>query len=341
MNPTSTRILSKKSAVQVSILGCGGAPLGDLYTTLDHHEAIRTVEAAYDAGVTLFDTSPFYGHGLSEHRFGEALRDKPRTSYVLATKVGRYLVPPGDQPLDRAPFVGGLDFNHVFDYSREGTLRSIDQSMARMGISSIDCLIIHDVDVWTHGSRAAYQERFKEAMAGSYPVLAELRSQGVIKAIGVGLNEVDCCMDFAAAGDFDFFLLAGRYTLLEQGALNAFLPLCLQKNIGIMLGGPYNSGILATGAIEGAWYNYKPAPADIMARVRKIEAVCARHSVPLAAAALQFPLGHPSVSSMIPGAISPSEVQRNAQLMAQAIPSDFWAELQHERLIDEKAPVPK
>ena len=340
MNPTSKRILSKKSGVQVTILGLGGAPLGDLYTVLGHREAIQTVEAAYDAGLTLFDTSPFYGHGLSEHRFGEALRSKPRTSYVLATKVGRYLIPPGDQPLDRTSFVGGLDFNHIFDYSREGTLRSIDQSMARLGISTIDCLIIHDVDVWTHGNRAAYHERFKEAMSGSYPVLAELRSQGVIKAVGVGLNEVDCCMDFAVAGDFDFFLLAGRYTLLEQGALTDFLPLCLEKNIGIMLGGPYNSGILATGAVEGAYYNYKPAPAEIMERVRKIEAVCARHSVTLAAAALQFPLGHPSVSCMIPGAIYPSEVKRNAQLMAQPIPSDFWAELKHERLIDEKAPVP-
>ena len=340
MDGTSKRKLSDRSGVEVSVLGFGGGPLGDFYKLLDPDVAAATVTAAHDTGLTLYDTSPFYGHGLSEHRFGEALRRKPRDSYVLSTKVGRILVPPGDAPLDRTPFMGGLDFNHRFDYSRDGTLRSIDQSMARFGISTIDCLIIHDVDVWTHGSRAAYQERFREAMEGSYRVLTELREQGVIKAIGVGLNEVDCCMDFAAAGDFDFFLLAGRYTLLEQGALGDFLPLCLTRDIGIMLGGPYNSGILATGAIEGARYNYVPAPPEIMEHVRKIEAICGRFDVPIAAAALQFPLGHAAVKSMIPGAISPSEVERNAALIAHKIPADCWAELRHEGLLDERAPVP-
>ncbi len=193
---------------------------------------------------------------------------------------------------------------------------------------------------WTHGSRAAYEQKFKEAMDGSYRVLSELRSQGVIKAIGVGLNEVHICMEFAAAGDFDFFLLAGRYTLLEQGALDDFLPLCEKRNIGIMLGGPYNSGILATGAVEGAKYNYVPAPPEIMDKVRRIEAVCKRYGVPLAAAALQFPLGHPSVTSMIPGAVSPAETKRNIDLMAHAIPSALWAELKSEKLLAERASVP-
>ena len=248
--------------------------------------------------------------------------------------------PTAEAPLDRAPFKGGLDFNHVFDYSRDGTLRSIDQSMARLGISRIDCLIIHDVDVWTHGSRATYETMFADAMEGSYRVLDDLRRQGVIGAIGVGLNEVDICMEFAAAGDFDFFLLAGRYTLLEQGALDDFLPLCQQRDIGIMLGGPYNSGILATGAIAGAKYNYMPAPPDILERVRRIEAVCGRHGVPLAAAALQFPLGHPSVTSMIPGAVSRAETRRNIELMAHPIPAALWAELKSENLLADRAPVP-
>ncbi len=340
MTSMRTRTLSQRSGIDVSILGFGGGPLGDQATLLDEDEAQATVTAAHSSGATLFDTSPFYGHGLSEHRFGAALRRHPRDSYALATKVGRYLVPPGDEPLDRTSFVGGLGFNHVFDYTRDGTLRSIDQSMARLGLSSIDCLTIHDVDVWTHGTRDAYQEKFKEAMEGSYRVLDDLRSQGVIKAIGVGLNEVDCCMDFARAGDFDYFLLAGRYTLLEQGALDDLLPHCVSKNMGIMLGGPYNSGILATGAIEGAWYNYEPAPEPIMDRVRKIEAVCRRHGVPLAAAALQFPLGHSAVVSMIPGAVSPAEVARNVSLMEYSIPSDLWIELHHVGLLDEKAPVP-
>ena len=340
MDPKSKRSLGK-SGVAVTVLGCGGGPLGDMYRLLDEDSAVGTVEAAYEGGVTLFDTSPFYGHGLSERRFGTALRTKPRDSFVLSTKVGRVLIPPTNgQPLDRTPFKGGLDFNHVFDYTRDGTLRSIDQSMARLGISSIDCLIIHDADVWTHGSRAVYEEKFKEAMEGSYRVLHDLRAQGVIKAIGVGINEVDICMEFAAAGDFDFFLLAGRYTLLEQGALDEFLPLCEKRNIGIMLGGPYNSGILATGAIEGATYNYVPAPPEIMDKVRRIEAVCKSHGVPIAAAALQFPLGHPSVTSMIPGAVSPSETKRNLELMAHPIPAALWGDLKAEKLLAERAPVP-
>lgn len=341
MNPTSTRQLSARSGLEVSVLGYGGGPIGDQYTLHDNDRAIGSVTAAHAAGVTLYDTSPHYGSGLSEHRVGAALRAKPRDSYILSTKVGRYLVPPtAERPLERNQFAGGLEFNRVFDYSREGTLRAIDQSMARLGISSIDCLIIHDCDVWTHGTREAYQFYFKQAMDGSYTVLHELRDQGVIKAIGVGVNEVDVCMEFTQAAEFDFFLLAGRYTLLEQGALDDFLPDCVARGIGIMLGGPYNSGILATGAVRGAKYNYQDAPPEIMQRVARIEAVCARHNVPIAAAALQFPLGHEAVKSMIPGAISADEVQRNVALMAHDIPADLWAELRAEGLLDEKAPVP-
>lgn len=341
MNPKSTRQLSARSGLDVSILGYGGGPIGDQYTLHDNDRAIGSVTAAHEAGVTLYDTSPHYGSGLSEHRVGAALRVKPRESYILSTKVGRYLVPPtAERPLERNQFAGGLEFNRVFDYSREGTLRAIDQSMARLGISSIDCLIIHDCDVWTHGTREAYQFYFKQAMDGAYTVLHELRDQGVIKAIGVGVNEVDVCMEFTQATEFDFFLLAGRYTLLEQGALDDFLPDCVARGIGIMLGGPYNSGILATGAIKGAKYNYQDAPPEIMQRVARIEAVCARHNVPLAAAALQFPLGHEAVKSMIPGAISADEVKRNVALMAHDIPADLWAELRAEGLLDEKAPVP-
>ena len=341
MKPTTLRKLGK-SGVEVTVLGTGGGPLGDMYARFDPAAALATLEESYAAGVNLYDTSPFYGHGLSEHRFGQVLRSKPRDSFVLSTKVGRYLVPPTEKtPLDRGPFAGGLDFNHVFDYTRDGALRSIDQSMARLGISSIDCLIIHDCDVWTHGSREEYEARFKEAMDGCYPLLEELRSSGIIKAIGVGVNEVDICMDFSRAGDFDFFLLAGRYTLLEQGGLDELMSVCEAKDIGILLGGPYNSGILATGAVEGARYNYQPAPPDIMEKVRRIEAVCARHGIPLAAAALQFPLGQKVVSSMIPGAVSPLEARRNVELMGTSIPAALWEELKQEGLLDSRAPVPE
>jgi D-threo-aldose 1-dehydrogenase len=341
LNPKSTRKLSARSGLDVSILGCGGGPIGDHYKRLDNDVAIETVVSAHDAGLTLFDTSPHYGAGLSEHRMGAALRTKPRDSYVLSTKVGRYLVPPtADRPLDRNGFAGGLEFNRTFDYTRDGTLRAIDQSMARLGLSRIDCLIIHDCDIWTHGTREAYESYFKQAMEGSYKVLHELRDQGIIKAIGVGVNEVDVCVEFARAGEFDFFLLAGRYTLLEQGALDDLFPICIERGMGIMLGGPYNSGILATGAVEGARYNYEIAPPEIMDRVRRIEAVCARHDVPIAAAALQFPLGHEAVKTMIPGAISPDEVTQNVALMAHDIPGDLWAELRAEGLLKEDAPVP-
>lgn len=340
MNPLNKRVLGK-SGVAVTILGFGGAMLGEQYRRLSEEEASETVEVAYKKGINLFDTSPHYGHGLSEQRMGLVLRQKPRETYILSTKVGRYLAPPtAEHPLDLSPFLGGLEFNEVFDYTRDGTLRAIDQSMARLGISSFECLIIHDVDVWTHGSEQAYREKFKEAMEGCYRVLDELRSQGVVKAIGVGVNEVPVCMDFAAAGDFDFFDLAGRYTLLEQGGLDDFLPLCEKKNISIMLGAPYNSGILATGAVEGAHYNYKSAPPEIMERVRRIESVCRRHAVPIAAAALQFPLGHRSVASMIPGTSSASNVERNFQLMSHAIPAALWDELKHEGLLSIQAPVP-
>ena len=341
LNPTSTRILSDRSRLSVSVLGYGGGPIGDQYQLYDEAQATGSVAAAHDVGVTLFDTAPHYGSGLSEHRLGSVLRTKPRDSYTLSTKIGRYLEPPTqERPLERNQFAGGLDFNRVFDYTRDGTLRSIEQSMARFGINSLDCLIIHDCDVWTHGSQESYEFYFNQAMNGGYKALTELRDQGVIKAIGVGVNEVSVCMDFAKAGDFDFFLLAGRYTLLEQGALEDFLPLCVERGMGVMLGGPFNSGILATGAVPGAKYNYNDAPSDIMERVRKIEAVCTRHNVPLAAAALQFPLGHEAVKSIIPGAISAAEVMQNVALMSASIPADFWAELRVEGLLHEKAPVP-
>lgn len=341
MNPKSKRKLSTRSGLDVSILGYGGGPIGDQYSLHGDDQAIGSVVAAHEAELTLYDTSPHYGSGLSEHRIGNALRSKPRNSYILSTKVGRYLEPPTEKrPLERNQFAGGLDFNRVFDYTRDGTLRSIDQSMARLGLNSIDCLIIHDCDIWTHGTREEYEFYFKQAMDGAYKVLQELREQGVIKAIGVGVNEVDICMEFARAGEFDFFLLAGRYTLLEQGALDDFLPLCVERGMGIMLGGPYNSGILATGAVKGAKYNYQDAPPNVMERVRLIEAICTRHNVPIAAAALQFPLGHQAVKSMIPGAISAKEVQRNVELMQHEIPDDLWAELQAEGLLNDKAPIP-
>jgi D-threo-aldose 1-dehydrogenase len=327
-----------RTGLDVTVLGLGGAPLGDFSELIPEDRARTTVETAYEAGVRLFDTSPLYGHGLSEHRFGAVLRHKP--DIVLSTKVGRWLKPEKAERIERGWFKGGLNFEAVYDYSYDGCMRSLEQSYQRLGMNRIDIALIHDVDIWTHGDHAAYDRRFGEAMEGCYRALAELRSAGVIRAIGAGLNEVAPTVRFAEAGDFDCFLLAGRYTLLEQNGLDDLLPLAVRKGFSILLGGPYNSGILATGAVPGAKYNYKPAPPEVMERVARIGAVCDRYSVPIAAAAIQFPLGHPSVASIVPGAVRPEEVIRNASLIATPVPAALWRDLKDEGLLDGAAPVP-
>lgn len=339
MDPFAKRRLGR-SKLDVSVLGLGGAPLGDFFARIDESVADATIASAYARGVRLFDTAPLYGHGQSEHRFGRVLRAMPKHDFVLSTKVGRYLVPEQPDKVDHSWFKGGLNFRAVVDYSYDGTMRAVDQSFARLGIEKIDVLLIHDVDIWSHGSREAYEQRFREAMAGAHKALVELRGQGVVGAIGIGVNEVEPSIRFATEGDIDCIMLAGRYTLLEHLAAPELLPLAVRKGIGLLIAGPYNSGILATGAISGAKYNYIDAPPEIMARVARIEAVCKRHGVPIAAAALQFPLGHPSVAAMVPGAVAPAEVERNLALMATSIPADLWAELKREKLLPEDAQVP-
>jgi D-threo-aldose 1-dehydrogenase len=340
MNLSDRRALGK-SGLEVTVLGFGGVPLGNLYRACTDAEANATARAVYDAGIRLIDTAPLYGFGMSEHRIGAAMREVPRDSWVLSTKIGRVLHAAKDpEKLDGRNFVKVAPFQPRFDYSYDGVMRSFEDSLQRLATHRIDILLIHDCDVWTHGSEEAYRARFKEVMDSGYKALAELRAAGVVKAIGVGVNEVQVCLDFSRAGDFDCFLLAGRYTLLEQGALDELLPWCTQSNVSLIIGGPYNSGILATGAIAGATYNYKPAPPEVMDQVRRIEAVCARHRVPLASAALQFPLGHRQVATMIPGARNPEEVRQNVETFAAAIPADLWAELKHEGLMRDDAPTP-
>lgn len=329
-----------RTGLTVTTLGFGGAPVGGFRFNVSERQAADTVLTAYANGVRYFDTAPYYGYGRSELIFGQALRTLDRSSFVLSTKVGRVLSPKGDNEEVEAWRTGGLPFKPTYDYSRDGTLRSIEQSLLRLGLNRIDIVLIHDVDVWTHGSQEAADQRFNETMAGCFPALAELRKAGVIRAIGVGLNESAMSLRFVREADLDCVMLAGRYTLLEQGALDEFLPVCEQKGVSILTAGPFNSGILATGAVPGATHDYKPAPEPIMDRVRRIEAVCKRHSVELAAAALQFPLAHPSVVSMVAGGTSPAEVEQNAARMSARIPSAFWAELKHEGLIAGAAPTP-
>jgi D-threo-aldose 1-dehydrogenase len=337
--PVALRQLGK-TAVKTSALGLGGAPIGGFRFALSDEQGAETVRAGYDAGLRYFDTSPLYGYGRSELLYGFALRSQPRDSFVLSTKVGRWMTPLREGEAVDGWRSGGLPFKATFDYSRDGALRSLEQSLLRLGMARIDIALIHDVDVWTHGSQAEANRRFKEAMAGCYPALVELRRAGVIRAIGVGLNETAMGARFAREADIDCVMLAHRYTLLEQGALDELLPLCEKKGMSILLAAPLNTGILAIGAREGATYDYKPAPPAILEKVRRIEAVCRRHNVELAAAALQFPLAHPRLASIVAGAIKPSEVRENVARMSAPIPRDLWQELKHEKLLAEAAPTP-
>lgn len=336
-----TSIPSRKignNGVDITELGFGGAPIGNLYAPLSDDQAEETVHRAIETGVRYFDTAPYYGHGLSEHRLGRALRTIPRDDYVISTKVGRLLKPEDPDNIPLGQFPDCLPFKPVFDYSYDGVMRSVEDSLQRLGTHRIDIILIHDVDKWTHKDQEG--QRFREVMEGGYKALTELRSEGVIKAIGCGLNEWEACDKFARAGDFDCFLLAGRYTLLHQESLDSFLPLCDDRGIKIIIGGPYNTGILATGAIDGAYYDYAPATPEIMEKVRKIENICKSHNVPLATAALHFPLYHPSISCVIPGARTAGEIDRSYETYSKAIPDALWAELKQEELIRSDAPTP-
>ncbi|MFT5088452.1 MAG: D-threo-aldose 1-dehydrogenase [Candidatus Latescibacterota bacterium] len=329
--------------LQVTRLGLGGTAFGNMYSALDEAASVEVVDAAVAAGIRYFDTAPLYGYGLSETRLGQGLASHARDEVVISSKVGYMLVPRPEGQEDHTPFVDIPPLASIFDYSRDGVMRSIEGSLERLQTDHLDVVLIHDPDESRSndpGWRPGDKGHFDEVMAGAYPALAQLRAEGVIKAIGLGMNQWQMLADFARAGEFDAFLLAGRYTLLEQESLRELLPLCSEKNVRIIVGGPYNSGILATGAIAGAMYNYVPATEDVLQRVRGIEAVCARHDVPLRAAALQFPFGHEAVATVIPGARSVEEVRENVELLEVEIAADFWAEIKAEGLVDGDAPVP-
>ena len=296
--PLKTRKLGRTN-VMVTELGLGTSPLGELFERVSDDEAARLIEAAWDGGVRYFDTSPWYGRGLAEHTLGRALYRKPRGDFAISTKIGRVLRRPFGPNAIKDQWLGGLEFQTVFDYGYDGVMRSFEDSLQRLGINRVDVLLIHDLDPWDHNS-AALNAYFTALKTSGWKALAELREAGVIGGIGAGFNSLGSIPRFLDLFDMDFFLLAMRYTLLEQDVLDAEFPRCAERGVGIVIGGGYNSGILATGAVPGAMYNYEPAGPAILERVKKIEAVCARHKVPLPAAALQFPLGHPIVASIIP-----------------------------------------
>ncbi|MGB0603991.1 MAG: aldo/keto reductase [Candidatus Latescibacterota bacterium] len=328
MHPLEKAALGR-SGLQVTRLGLGCAAIGGLYGDIPDDQATQVVHKALDLGLNLFDTAPLYGSGKSEERLGRALRDVPRDAYVLASKVGRLLVASDDDQRDGSIFDNPPPFKPVFDFSYDGVMRSFEDSLKRLGVDRIDILHIHDPDA-----------HWKEAIEGAYPALERLRSEGVISAVSAGMNQWEMLARFAREGDFDCFLLAGRYSLLDQSALDELLPLCTEKNIGIMAGGTYNSGILAKGAKPGATYNYGEAPADIMQKAQAIEAVAERHGVDVKAAASQFVFAHPAITCIIPGTRQPARVEENFNLLIDEIPSAFWDDLRAENLVHESAPLP-
>jgi D-threo-aldose 1-dehydrogenase len=318
-----------KTGLQVGCLGLGCTSLGGLYQEITDEEATQTVHRSLERGCNLFDTAPFYGSGKSEIRLGEALASVPRDRFILATKVGRVLEPATDSDRGKPIFVNPLPYRPVFDFGYDAVMRSFEESLKRLNVDRIDILHLHDPD-----------DHYQQALDEAFPALAALRSQGAIGAISAGMKQWQMLARFAQAADFDCFLLAGRYTLLDQSAMDEFFPICQRRAIGIILGGTYNSGILATGAIPGAKYEYADAPAAILERVQRMEAICAIHGVSLKAAALQFPLAHPAVATIVPGAAHPSQVDENIDLLNQPIPTDLWAALKSEGLLRADAPVP-
>lgn len=338
---SAASVLSKIG--QGGALGFGGAAIANLYRPVSEESAFTAIRAALEAGIRYIDTAPHYGFGLSEKRLGAALSSlDPKQTVVISTKVGRRLAhtPNADLTSVRQGFVSPEPYESVFDYTYDAVMRSYEQSLRYLQRDRIDILYVHDLGRRTHGE--AHAQRFSDFMAGGYRALRSLRDSGAVGAIGLGVNEWQICEEALAHGDYDVMLLAGRYTLLEQGALETFLPLCARRGVSIVVGGPYNSGILARGVKGQAelFYDYGPAPAHIIERVSAIESVCDAHGVQLPAAALQFPLAHPQVLAVIPGMGSPGEVARAKQYMDTRISPAFWTELRERKLIRDDAPVP-
>jgi D-threo-aldose 1-dehydrogenase len=334
MEPTEPRLLGRTN-VTVTALGLGGAPLGGLFTAVRDDQAHRVIRRAFDLGLKLFDTAPQYGHGRSESRFGQVLGHLPREQFTLATKIGRLLRPDGP-PVRDSNWVDPPPVNPIYDFSYEGALRSHEESLARLGLEKVDLVHIHDPDA----DPAVPPERhFRTAVNGAFRALDRLRSQGTIGAVGAGMNQAEMLARFARAADFDCFLVAGRYTLLDQAALTELLPLCVERRIAVIIGGVYNSGILANPQ-PGTTFNYRPAQQRWLEKAQRLQAVCERHAVPLKAAAIQFPLAHPAVATILTGARSIQELEENLAMMRHPIPADLWQELKAERLLPEEAPVP-
>ena len=324
-----------RTALRVTTLGLGTATMGGSRFPVSQADGQAIVAAAWDAGVRYVDTAPFYGVGASEHRVGDALRDKDRNAWVLSTKVGRLLRPKTDDAPSTDGRLAPMPFTVIYDYGYDAIMRSVEDSYQRLGLARIDILYVHDIGVYQHGTElnAQYLSQLRDS---GYKALEELRRSGVVSAIGIGVNEKEVLIEALGFGDWDAFLLAGRYTLLEQGPLDDLIPLCQSRGTSLVIGGPLNSGILAG---RDTW-NYEAAPPDVVAQVQQLAAVCKSHNVPLPAAALQFPLAHPVVASVIPGPRNAAEFNENLPLFTMKIPPGLWSDLRNEKLLHPEAPVP-
>jgi D-threo-aldose 1-dehydrogenase len=340
MDPTATRTIGRTD-VAVTQLGFGGASIGELNAVLDERDAVEAVRTAWDAGIRYFDTAPWYGRGLSELRMGSGLRGRPRDEYVLSTKIGRWLRSP-ERPdtFDGSPWVGGNRMEVVFDYSYDGIMRSYEQSQLRLGLNRYDMAVIHDLDHLYHGSGAKWEWLFGQLASSGWRAVEQLKSSGLLRAAGAGVNHLGLIPRFLDLMPLDFFLIAMPYTLLHQEILDEEFPLAVRHGCSFVIGAPFQSGILATGPTPNAHYNYAPPPPEVSDKVGRIQAVCERHGVPLAAAALQFPLGHPQVASVIPGAAGSAQSRRNVETFSHPIPGELWDELKGEGLLRADAPVP-
>jgi len=314
--------------LRVGRQGFGGAPLGGLFAPVERDDAVATLDEAWAQGIRYFDTAPHYGAGLSERRVGAYLAGKPRDEWVLSTKVGRVLETVRPEDADDMGFVGESATRRVFDFSRDGIRRSLDASLERLGIDKIDIVYLHDPD-----------DHWQQAIDEGWPALAQLRADGVVTSVGAGMNHSEMLTRFVQETDMDVILLAGRYTLLDQGALERLLPVCLETTTSIVVGGVFNSGVLATPSAD-SWFDYGPVPPAVLERVQRLDAVCARYDIPLPAAALQFPLAHPAVKTIVVGYRSAAEVVENAAWARLPIPGALWDDLREEGLLRADAPTP-
>ncbi|MBM6594725.1 aldo/keto reductase [Microvirga pudoricolor] len=313
-----------ETSLEVTEISFGGAAIGGLYRAVDRDSAEATFNLAWDAGIRYFDTAPFYGFGLSERRMGDGLRGKPRDSYVLSTKVGRLLRPVPEDQIPDYSYVDPLPFTVDYDYSYDGIMRSFEFSHARLGLNKIDILFVHDIGAYTHGEEAN-AKHFKDLMDSGLRALEELKSSGAISAFGLGVNEVQVCLDVMERASIDCILLAGRYTLLDRDATRTLLPLCERTKTSLVVGGVFNSGILATGPVPGSHFDYGPASPDILDRVGRMEGIAKENGIPLAAAALEFPLRNPNVATVLIGTAKPSSLQRNLDILGTPVPDEAWA----------------